>query len=78
MMKEFADEEVAPPREVEKARTKQFPKRNFEHLGEMGIIELHFEETNSEAGIITISFAIITEELSRGCVSTGITYSAHN
>ncbi|MGG0656655.1 acyl-CoA dehydrogenase family protein [Rummeliibacillus pycnus] len=63
MMKEFVDEEVAP-RTVERVRTKQFPKRNFEHLGEMGIMELHFEETYSEAGVITISFAIITEELS--------------
>ncbi len=76
MIKEFADEVVAPGA-VERDRTKQFPREIFKQLGEMGIMGLPFEETYGGAGADTISFAIVTEELSRACASTGITYSAH-
>ena len=38
---------------------------------------LPFPEEYGGAGADTISFAIVTEELSRACGSTGITYSAH-
>lgn len=75
-IKEFADEVVAPGA-IERDRTKQFPKQIFEQLSKMGIMGLPFEETYGGAGADTISFAIVTEELSRACASTGITYSAH-
>lgn len=38
---------------------------------------LPFPEEYGGAGADTVSFAIVTEELSRACASTGITYSAH-
>ncbi|WP_370297302.1 acyl-CoA dehydrogenase family protein, partial [Rossellomorea marisflavi] len=38
---------------------------------------LPFSEEYGGAGADTVSFAIVTEELSRACASTGITYSAH-
>jgi len=38
---------------------------------------LPFSEEYGGAGADTISFAIVVEELSRACGSTGITYSAH-
>lgn len=75
-IKEFADEVVAPGA-IERDRTKQFPKQIFEQLSKMGIMGLPFEETYGGAGADTVSFAIVTEELSRACASTGITYSAH-
>ena len=43
----------------------------------MGIMGLPFPEEYGGAASDTISFAIVTEELSRACASTGITYSAH-
>lgn len=76
MIREFAEEEVAPGA-IERDRTKEFPKEIFKQLGEMGIMGLPFEETYGGAGSDTISFAIVTEELSKACASTGITYSAH-
>lgn len=76
MIKEFADEVVAP-RAVERDRSKQFPIDVFKQLSEMGIMGLPFPEEFGGAGADTISFAIVTEELSRACASTGITYSAH-
>ncbi len=76
MIKEFADEEVAPGA-IERDRTKTFPIDVFQQLAKMGIMGLPFPEEYGGAGGDTISFAIVTEELSRACASTGITYSAH-
>ncbi|HAQ07669.1 MAG TPA: acyl-CoA dehydrogenase, partial [Bacillus bacterium] len=42
-----------------------------------GMLGLPFPEEYGGAGADTGSFAIVTEELSRACASTGITYSAH-
>ena len=76
MIQEFADEEVAPGA-IERDRTKAFPLEIFQQLSQMGIMGLPFPEKYGGAGADTISFAIVTEELSRVCASTGITYSAH-
>ncbi|MFF3101789.1 acyl-CoA dehydrogenase family protein [Viridibacillus arvi] len=75
-MREFADEVVAPGA-IERDRTKAFPKEIFKQLADMGMMGLPFEEEYGGAGADTTSFAIVTEELSRACASTGITYSAH-
>lgn len=75
-MKEFANAVVAPGA-IERDRTKAFPLAIFEQLGEMGLMGLPFPEAYGGGEADTISFAIVTEELSRVCASTGITYSAH-
>ncbi|MFC4411095.1 acyl-CoA dehydrogenase family protein [Chungangia koreensis] len=75
-IKEFADEVVAPGA-VERDRSKEFPVEIFQQLSDMGMMGLPFPEEYGGAGADTISFAIVTEELSRACASTGITYSAH-
>ncbi|MBE1553727.1 acyl-CoA dehydrogenase family protein [Sporosarcina limicola] len=76
MIKEFSDEVVAPGA-IDRDRTKEFPLEIFKQLSEMGMMGLPFSEEYGGAGADTISFAIVTEELSRACASTGITYSAH-
>lgn len=76
MMREFSDEVVAPGA-IERDRTKEFPIGIFKQLADMGMMGLPFPEEFGGAGADTMSFAIVTEELSRGCASTGITYSAH-
>ncbi|MEZ0480498.1 MULTISPECIES: acyl-CoA dehydrogenase [Planococcus] len=75
-MREFADKVVAPGA-VDRDRTKEFPKEAFKQLSDMGMMGLPFDEAYGGAGADTTSFAIVTEELSRVCASTGITYSAH-
>lgn len=75
-IRQFADEEVAPSA-LERDRTKQFPVEVFKKLAEMGIMGLPFPEEYGGGGADTVSFAIVVEELSRVCGSTGITYSAH-
>jgi len=75
-IREFANEEVAPGA-IERDKTKEFPKEIFKKLADLGMMGLPFPEEYGGAGADTISFAIVTEELSRACASTGITYSAH-
>jgi len=75
-IKEFADEVVAPGA-VDRDRSKEFPVDIFKQLSDMGMMGLPFPEEYGGAGADAISFAIVTEELSRACASTGITYSAH-
>ncbi|MEK5070591.1 acyl-CoA dehydrogenase family protein [Sporosarcina sp. FSL K6-1508] len=76
MIREFADEVVAPGA-IDRDRTKEFPVEVFKRLSDMGMMGLPFSEEYGGGGADTISFAIVTEELSRACASTGITYSAH-
>ncbi len=76
MMKEFANEVVAPGA-IDRDRTKEFPVQIFKQLSEMGMMGLPFSEDYGGSNSDTMSFAIVTEELSRACASTGITYSAH-
>ncbi|WP_071395797.1 acyl-CoA dehydrogenase family protein [Bacillus tuaregi] len=76
MIKEFADEEVAPGA-LERDRQHSFPIDVFQKLTKLGMMGLPFPEKYGGAGADTISFAIVTEELSRACGATGITYSAH-
>jgi alkylation response protein AidB-like acyl-CoA dehydrogenase len=76
VIQDFADAEVAPGA-VERDRSGKFPKEIFGNLGKMGLMGLPFPEQYGGAGADTISFAIVVEELSRVCASTGITYSAH-
>ncbi|XKI12019.1 Acyl-CoA dehydrogenase related to the alkylation response protein AidB [Sporosarcina sp. ANT_H38] len=76
MIREFADQVVAPGA-IDRDRTKKFPVEVFKQLSEMGMMGLPFSEEYGGGGADTVSFAIVTEELSRACASTGITYSAH-
>lgn len=76
VMKEFADEVVAPGAD-ERDQTKQFPVHIFRQLADLNMMGLPFPEKYGGAGADAISFAIVVEELSRACGSTGITYSAH-
>lgn len=76
MIREFAVEEVAPGA-IHRDRTKEFPVEIFKKLSAMGLMGLPFPEKYDGGGSDTTSFAIVTEELSRACASTGITYSAH-
>ncbi|MGG3449866.1 acyl-CoA dehydrogenase [Domibacillus aminovorans] len=76
LIRDFAQAEVAPGAD-QRDRTGEFPKEIFDQLAELGIMGLPFPEQYGGSDADTISFAIVVEELSRVCGSTGITYSAH-
>lgn len=75
-IREFSEEEVAPYAE-QWDREERFPKEVFDKLSKLGLMGLPFPEEYGGGDGDTISFAIVVEELSRACGSTGITYSAH-
>ncbi|QQZ10838.1 acyl-CoA dehydrogenase family protein [Heyndrickxia vini] len=75
-IKEFAVEEVEKGA-LERDNNKEFPREIFNKLSNLGMMGLPFPEEYGGAGADTISFAIVVEELSKACGSTGITYSAH-
>ncbi|MCI1593466.1 acyl-CoA dehydrogenase family protein [Heyndrickxia oleronia] len=75
-IKEFATEEVEKGA-LERDINKEFPMEIINKLAKLGMMGLPFPEEYGGAGADTISFAIVVEELSRACGSTGITYSAH-
>lgn len=76
MIRKFATEEVAPGA-IDRDRSKAFPVKVFKQLSKMGMMGLPFPRRYGGSAADTISFAVVTEELSRACASTGITYSAH-
>lgn len=76
LIHDFAQNEVAPGA-LERDRTGTFPKEIFDKIAKLGLMGLPFPEQYGGGGADTISFAIVVEELSRACGSTGITYSAH-
>ncbi|SEP00329.1 acyl-CoA dehydrogenase [Paenibacillus sp. OV219] len=76
LIRDFAEAEVAPGA-IERDRTGAFPVEVFEKLAKLGLMGLPFPEQYDGGGADTICFAIVVEELSRVCASTGITYSAH-
>ncbi|MGM7702030.1 acyl-CoA dehydrogenase family protein [Pseudalkalibacillus sp. Hm43] len=76
MIREFAEEEVAPGAE-QRDKEKRFPIEIYKKLGDLGLMGLPFSEEYGGGGADAVSFAIVVEELSRACGSAGITYSAH-
>lgn len=76
VIRDFAEQEVAPGAD-ERDRTGEFPEEVFKKMAELELMGLPFPEEYGGGGADTISFAIVVEELSRVCGSTGITYSAH-
>lgn len=76
LIRDFSEGEVAPGAN-ERDKTGEFPLEIFKKMAHLDLMGLPFSEEYGGGGADTISFAIVVEELSRVCASTGITYSAH-
>ncbi len=76
MIRDFAEKEVAPTAD-ERDKKKAFPLEIMQKMAQLELMGLPFAEEYGGGGADAVSFAIVVEELSRVCASTGITYSAH-
>jgi butyryl-CoA dehydrogenase len=76
-VREFAAAEVAP-RAVEIDRTAEFPRDVVKKCAEMGLMGACVPEAWGGAGLDSISYAIIIEELSAACATTGVIASVNN
>jgi len=77
MVRSFAEAELAPGAR-ERDEQERFDRAlMFDRLAELGLAGVVFPEEYGGAGADYLSYAIVVEELSRVCASTGVTLSAH-
>ena len=72
MMRSFVDEQVAP-HGAEYDRTAEYPWKSFEACKDLELTGLGIPEAYGGAGADMVTQAIMAEEVSRGCASTGVT-----
>jgi butyryl-CoA dehydrogenase len=76
MAARFADSEVAPLADrIDKE--KKIPQELIQKLVENGFLGIFIPEEFGGSGMDYVSYAIIVEEISRACASTGVFISAH-
>lgn len=73
----FSDSELAPlAAQIDKEE--KIPESVIQKLAENGFMGIYIPEEYGGAGMDYVSYAIITEELSRGCASSGVFVSVQN
>ena len=76
-VREFAESEVKPlARHLDE--TGEFPRDTFRKAAELGLTGVAIPEDEGGAGFDHVSYAIVIEELSRACASTGTILSVQN
>jgi alkylation response protein AidB-like acyl-CoA dehydrogenase len=75
--RELAANEVAP-RAAEWDRQERFPSEIIPKLGELGFLGICVPEDYGGAGLDTLAYAIVVEEISRADGSLGLTVASHN
>jgi butyryl-CoA dehydrogenase len=76
-VREFAEAEVKPhAKEIDE--TGRFPRDTFEKAAELGLTGVAVPENYGGAGMDHVSYAIVIEEISRVCASTGTILSVQN
>ncbi len=76
-VREFAEAEVKPQAK-ENDETGKFPRGLFQKAAELGLTGVAIPEAEGGAGMDHISYAIVIEEISRVCASTGVILSVQN
>src|SRR5262249_27905336 len=76
-VREFAEGEVKPrAREIDESA--QRPRDTFRQAAELGLTAVALPEDAGGAGFDHLSYAIVIEEISRACASTGVILSVQN
>ena len=76
-VREFAESEIAP-RAFECDETQEFPRDVMRRLGEMGMLGVVFPPEYGGAGLTSMDYVLIIEELARVDGSIGLSVAAHN
>jgi alkylation response protein AidB-like acyl-CoA dehydrogenase len=76
-VREFAEAEVKPlARHLDESG--EFPRKTFHKAAELGLTGIALPDTYGGAGFDHVSYAIVVEEISRVCASTGVILSVQN
>ena len=77
MVQEFAEKEVGPiAAEIDKKE--EYPTKTLQKMAKLGLLGTIIPTEYGGAGLDTVSYAIVVEEISRKCASTGVITSVHN
>lgn len=77
MVKKLADEEILP-RAAHYDETREFPWENIKKLSELGLMGVVVPEEYGGAGMDTLAYVTVIEELSRACAATGVIAAVQN
>jgi butyryl-CoA dehydrogenase len=77
MVREFAAKEIAPVA-AELDKKQEYPTKILEKMAKLGLLGIIIPTEYGGAGLDTISYTIVIEEISRKCASTGVVTSVHN
>ncbi len=76
-VRRFAEEVVAP-RAKEIDESGEFPREFFDRAGELGLGGVAIPEEHGGAGMDTIAYCLVIEEISRVCATSGVILSVNN
>jgi len=76
-VRRFADEVVAP-RAAEIDQSGEFPRDFFDQAGELGLAGVSVPEEWGGAGMDTVAYCLVIEEISRSCATSGVILSVNN
>ncbi len=77
MVREFAEKEVGPIA-AELDKKEEYPTKTLEKMAKLGLLGAIIPTEYGGAGLDTVSYTTIVEEISRKCASTGVITSVHN
>ena len=77
MVQEFAEKEIAPVA-AELDKKEEYPTKTLEKMAKLGLLGAIIPTEYGGAGLDTVSYTTIVEEISRKCASTGVITSVHN
>ncbi len=77
MVREFAEKEIAPIA-ADLDKTGEYPHKILEKMAKLGLLGIIIPSEYGGAGLDTISYVTVIEEISRKCASTGVITSVHN
>lgn len=77
MVREFAEKEIAPIA-AELDKTEEYPTKTLEKMAGLGLLGIIIPTEYGGAGLDTVSYATVIEEISRKCAATGVITSVHN
>ena len=77
MVQEFAEKKIEPVAS-ELDKKEEYPTKILGEMAKQGFLGIIIPTEYGGAGLDTISYAIVIEEISRKCASTGVITSVHN
>lgn len=76
-VRRFTDEVVAP-RAAEIDQSGEFPRDFYDQAGELGLAGVSVPEEWGGAGMDTVAYCLVIEEVSRSCATSGVILSVNN